>query len=124
MEHTQFSDNYRAAYLSVANMVLQTHGWIRVVTPHDVSTVQELSERQVKRILVITTECDLALISINLTGNAGLKTAPFDHVAAYAPTWDATVEAHRDGICVELSDIVGDNIRHRTLLSYCGRPRA
>ena len=33
MEHTQFSDNYRAAYLSVANMVLQTHGWIRVVTP-------------------------------------------------------------------------------------------
>ena len=28
MEHTQFSDNYRAAYLSVANMVLQTHGWI------------------------------------------------------------------------------------------------
>ena len=65
MEHTQFSDNYRAAYLSVANMVLQTHGWIRVVTPHDVSTVQELSERRVKRILVITTECDLALISIN-----------------------------------------------------------
>ena len=98
MEHTQFSDNYRAAYLSVANMVLQTHGWIRVVTPHDVSTVQELSERRIKRILVITTECDLTLISIDLTGNAGLKTVPFDHVAAYAPTWDATVEAHQNEI--------------------------
>lgn len=39
-----------------------------------------------------------ALISINLAGNAGLKTAPFDHVAAYAPTWDATVEAHQNEI--------------------------
>ena len=98
MEHTQFSDNYRAAYLSVANMVLQTYGWIRIVTPARCRTVQELSERRVKRILVITTECDLALISISLTGNAGLKTAPFDHVAAYAPTWDATVEAHQNEI--------------------------
>ena len=41
---------------------------------------------------------DLALISINLAGNAGLKTAPFEHVAAYAPTWDATVEAHQNEI--------------------------
>ena len=33
MEHTQFSDNYRAAYLSVANMVLQTHGQLSIVVP-------------------------------------------------------------------------------------------
>ena len=42
MEHTQFSDNYRAAYLSVANMVLQTYGWIRIVTPHDVVLCRNL----------------------------------------------------------------------------------
>jgi hypothetical protein len=92
------SDTEISSAIIIRKLGMQTYGWIRVVTPHDVSTVQELSERRVKRILVITTECDLALISINLTGNAGLKTAPFDHVAAYAPTWDATVEAHQNVI--------------------------
>ena len=49
MEHTQFSDNYRAAYLSVANMVLQTHGWIRVVTPTWDATV-EAHQNEINRL--------------------------------------------------------------------------